>query len=44
LAGLPIKELHGDFESQQDFELLRSMKTLQTINEKPAAEFLAQKK
>ena len=39
LKGLPLKRLTCDFEPGRDTEILRSIKTLETINEKPAAEF-----
>jgi len=39
LENMPLKELRLDFKPERDTELLRSIKTLETINEKPAAEF-----
>jgi hypothetical protein len=36
---MPLKILHCDFKPERDTELLRSIKTLETINYKPAAEF-----
>ena len=39
LKDMPLKELQCDFKPLRDTELLRSLKTLETINEKPAAEF-----
>lgn len=39
LAAMHLVELRGDFESERDAELLRSIKPLQEINGKPAAEF-----
>jgi len=39
LRGMPLKQLRYDFKSERDTELLRSIKTLETINDKPAAEF-----
>lgn len=39
LNDLPLKTLIFDFKPDRDTELLRSIKTLETINEKPAAEF-----
>ena len=39
LQGLPLRELTLDFEPQRDSELLRSIKTLDVINDKPVAEF-----
>jgi hypothetical protein len=40
LRGMPLVELNCDFEPERDAELLRSIKTLETINGKPAAEVL----
>jgi hypothetical protein len=40
LAGMPLKTLLGNFQPDRDAALLRSIKTLETINGKPAAEFL----
>jgi len=42
LKGMLLKELWLDFKPERDTELLRSIKTLQTINGKPAAEFWKQ--
>ena len=39
LRGLPLKELQFDFKPERDTEALRTMKNLEAINEKPAAEF-----
>ncbi len=39
MRGMPLKELHLDFQPDRDTKLLRSIKTLETINSKPAAEF-----
>ncbi|MDA0833414.1 MAG: SUMF1/EgtB/PvdO family nonheme iron enzyme [Planctomycetota bacterium] len=39
LEGLPLKALMLDFKPDRDTGLLRSIKTLKTINDKPAAEF-----
>jgi eukaryotic-like serine/threonine-protein kinase len=39
LKGMPLKNLQCDFKPKRDAELLRSIKTLETINGKPAAEF-----
>jgi Leucine-rich repeat (LRR) protein len=39
LKGMPLKELTCDFRPDRDAEILRSVKTLETINGKPAAEF-----
>lgn len=39
LQGLPLQSLKCDFNPERDTELLRSIKTLQTINGKPATEF-----
>jgi hypothetical protein len=39
LLGLPLKELNCDFRPERDAALLRSIKTLEKINGKPAAEF-----
>jgi len=38
LKGMPIEDLN-DFTSERHIELLRSIKTLEMINNKPAAEF-----
>ena len=39
LKGMPLKELRCDFKPERDAEILRSLKTLETINDKPAKEF-----
>jgi Leucine-rich repeat (LRR) protein len=39
LKQLPLKKLVIDFQPERDIEILRSIKTLEKINEKPAAEF-----
>ena len=39
LKDMPLKILCCDFKPERDTELLRSIKTLETINGKPAAEF-----
>jgi hypothetical protein len=39
LKGMPLKELDCDFRPERDAEILRSIKTLERINGKPAAEF-----
>jgi serine/threonine protein kinase len=39
LKGMPLKEIYCDFQRERDVEFLRSFKTLETINGKPAAEF-----
>ncbi|HVK09437.1 MAG TPA: SUMF1/EgtB/PvdO family nonheme iron enzyme [Gemmataceae bacterium] len=39
IKGMPLKELSCDFQPERDAEILRSMKTLETINGRPAAEF-----
>jgi Leucine-rich repeat (LRR) protein len=39
LAGAPLVQLTGDLRPERDAPALRSIKTLQTINGKPAAEF-----
>jgi hypothetical protein len=39
LKGLPLKSLICDFNADRDAEILRSIKTLETINDKPAAQF-----
>ena len=38
-AGMPLVDLHCDFKPDRDAEILRSIKTLEGINYKPAAEF-----
>ncbi|QDV35218.1 protein kinase domain-containing protein [Tautonia plasticadhaerens] len=39
LRGMPLKELSCDFQPERDAEILRSIQTLEKINDKPAAEF-----
>ena len=39
LESMVLKELSLDFNTERDSDLLRSIKTLETINEKPVAEF-----
>ena len=39
LKSMPIQSLQLDFRPDRDTELLRSIKTLETINDKPVAEF-----
>ena len=39
LSGMPLKGLICDFKPERDGEILRSIKTLESINSKPAAEF-----
>jgi hypothetical protein len=39
LRGMPLKILMCDFKYERDAELLHSIKTLETINGKPAAAF-----
>jgi Leucine-rich repeat (LRR) protein len=39
LKSLPLKELTCDFKPQRDAAVLRAIKTLQKINDQPAAEF-----
>jgi Leucine-rich repeat (LRR) protein len=39
LKDLPLKRLYCDFKPERDTDILRSIKTLATINGKPAAEF-----
>ena len=36
---MPIKEIHLNFDRKRDAEILRSIKTLEIINGKPAADF-----
>jgi hypothetical protein len=36
---MPLKELGCDFLPERDAEIVRSIKTLEKINGKPAAEF-----
>lgn len=39
LKDMPLKDLGLDFKPERDTELLRSLTTLETINEKPVADF-----
>src|SRR5262249_49164983 len=39
LRGMPLRELRCDFKPERDADILRSIKTLETINEQPAADF-----
>jgi serine/threonine protein kinase len=39
LKGMPLQELRCDFNLERDAAILRSIKTLENINGKPAAEF-----
>jgi Leucine-rich repeat (LRR) protein len=39
LKGMPLKDLNCDFVPKRDADILRSIKTLEKINDKPAAEF-----
>jgi Leucine-rich repeat (LRR) protein len=39
LQGMPLKDVHCEFQRERDAKFLRSFKTLETINLKPAAEF-----
>lgn len=39
LADSPIKEIWFDFDRERDTDLLRSIKTLETVNDMPAAQF-----
>jgi hypothetical protein len=36
---MPLTILFCDFEPERDAEILRSIKTLETINDKPATKF-----
>jgi tRNA A-37 threonylcarbamoyl transferase component Bud32 len=40
LKGMPLKRLHCDFDPKRDAKVLRSIPTLQTVNDRPAAEVL----
>jgi len=40
IKGMPLRELVWKFKLERDGEILRSIKTLETINGKPAAEVL----
>ena len=42
LQGMPLKELNCDFKPNRVAEILRSIKTLETINGKPSEEFWRQ--
>jgi Leucine-rich repeat (LRR) protein len=42
LKGMPLKELSCDFCPDRDTEILRAIKSLETINDRPAAEFWKQ--
>jgi hypothetical protein len=37
---MPLKKLNCDYSADRDAKILRSIKTLDTINEKPAKEVL----
>lgn len=39
LKEMPLKELWLDFKPERDSDVLRSIKTLETVNKKPVAEF-----
>jgi tRNA A-37 threonylcarbamoyl transferase component Bud32 len=39
LKGMPLKELFCDFQRERDAAILRSLTTLERINDKPAADF-----
>ncbi len=39
LKGMPLKQIICDFKAERDAEVLRSIKTLETINGKPVADF-----
>ncbi|MFO0919771.1 MAG: leucine-rich repeat domain-containing protein [Planctomycetaceae bacterium] len=39
LKDMPLKRVFCDFKSESDTDVIRSIKTLETINDKPAAEF-----
>jgi hypothetical protein len=39
LKGLPLKSLRCDFKAERDAAILRAIKTLETINDKPVAQF-----
>jgi hypothetical protein len=36
---MPLKVINCDFKAERDTEILRSIKTLEKINDQPAAEF-----
>jgi hypothetical protein len=42
VAGLPLKKLELDFIPERDAGILRGIRTLEAINQRPAAEFLQQ--
>jgi serine/threonine protein kinase len=42
LEGMPLRFLHLDFNPSRDTDLVRSIKTLETINDKPVADFWAE--
>jgi hypothetical protein len=39
IKALPLKELRCDFRRERDADILRSMRTLQKINDEPAETF-----
>ena len=39
LKGMPLRFLYCDFQRDRDADILRSIKTLETINGKPVPEF-----
>ncbi len=39
IKGMPLKRINCNFNPERDAEILRSIKTLKTINEKPVTEF-----
>jgi hypothetical protein len=39
LKGMRLKELHCDFQRERDAAVLRSLTTLEKINDKPADDF-----
>jgi hypothetical protein len=39
VKGMPLKVLRCDFRPERDAEIVRSLTTLQLINDKPAADF-----
>ena len=42
LRGMPLKRLYCDLKQQSDIPILRGIKTLETINDLPAAQFWSQ--
>jgi len=42
LAGLPLRRIHCNFQVERDAALLKSLWTLETINDKPAIDFWKQ--